>query len=364
MQETARNQNNPVPQHIEEDEIDLMAYISVLWKEKAVIIKYCVVGAIVALILGFSIPKTYKASVDFAPEQFSDANANMSNLASIMGINLNQSIDAINIDIFPEVVSSTPFIFELFELPVRFERKSNSVSTTLLDYMLNYQKMPWWNHILAFPGKMLAKRTKHEPLLDHRLDPTNLPKKVREVVEQLAEEIEIDVNKKSNMTNMSIELQDPEVVADVMNAIVDNLKKYVSDYRTSKARQDVENLQLICSERRGDYYAAQKAYAKFVDENKNVVRQSAQVEKERLQQEMNLAYEVYSQVAAQLESARIQEQQDKPVFTIINPVTVPLTKSAPSKTKLLIVITFLAGCLGVAWVLAGKEICNKLKTEA
>ena len=164
------------------------------------------------------------------------------------------------------------------------------------------------------------------------------------MVNYFVENIIVNVDKKTTKTSMSLQMQDPQVVATVMTAVVENLKRYMSDYRTSKSRQDVENLSAICEERKEDYYRAQKAYAKFVDANKNVVLQSAQAERERLQQEMNLAYQVYSQVAGQLEGARIQEQQDKPVFVILEPVSVPLRKTAPSKAKLLVVFTFLAGC--------------------
>jgi len=76
---------------------------------------------------------------------------------------------------------------------------------------------------------------------------------------------------------------------------------------------------------------------------------------------MNLAYQVYSQVATQLEGARIQAEQAKPVFAIIDPVTIPIKKSAPSKAKLLVIWTFLAGCCAAAWVLFGDEYWKKLK---
>ena len=82
---------------------------------------------------------------------------------------------------------------------------------------------------------------------------------------------------------------------------------------------------------------------------------------ERLQQEMNLVYQVYSQVATQLESARIQVQQDKPVFVTLNPVTVPLNKTAPSKAKFLVIFAFLAGCVSIVWVLFGEDYWKILK---
>ena len=77
---------------------------------------------------------------------------------------------------------------------------------------------------------------------------------------------------------------------------------------------------------------------------------------------MQLAYQVYSQVATQLEAARIKEQQAKPVFTIIDPVTVPLRQAAPSKAKLLIGFVILFGCVGSAWVLVGRDACKRLRS--
>jgi len=363
MQENPNNQ----PHYEEESEIDIMELISKLWKKRRMIIKWCIGGAILGLIVGFSIPKTYTAGVTFAPETQQRTNSSVSSIASMMGVNLNNSVDAISVEMFPDVVHSTPFIFELFDLPVTFEHKDTVVNTTLIDYMLEYQKSPWWTPVLNFPFKALGwcidlvRPDDEEESIGGTLNPYNLPKKERKVVKFFSENIMVNVDKKTGKTSMSLELQDPKIVADVMNAVTENLKSYMSDYRTSKSRQDVENLEVICEQRKADYYKAQLAYADFVDSNKNVTRQSAQAERERLQQEMNLAYQVYSQVATQLEGARIQTEQAKPVFVIIDPVTVPIKRTAPSKAKMLVVFTFLAGCIAAAWVLFGDEYWKKLK---
>lgn len=364
MQENPNNQ----PYIDDEPEIDIMELISKLWKRRSMIIKWCIGGAILGLIIGFSIPKTYSASVTLAPELEQKAGSGVSSIASMMGVNLNNSIDAINAEMFPDVVHSTPFIVELFDLPVTFERKDSIITTTLLDYMKEYQRSPWWTPVLNFPFKVLGwcidlvtPDEEEEASGEGNLNPNNLPKKERGVVKFFAENIIVNVDKKTLKTNMSLEMQDPQVVYVVLNAVTDHLKTYMSDYRSSKARQDVENLSIICEQRKADYYAAQQAYAKYIDANKSVILQSAQAEQERLQQEMNLAYQVYSQVATQLEGARIQEQQAKPVFAIVQPPVIPIQKAAPSKAKMLVVFVFLAGCCAAGWVLFGEEYWKKLK---
>ena len=359
---TEQNYNN-IP---EEQEIDIMELISKLWKKRMMIIKWCVAGAIIGLVAGFSIPKTYKAGATLAPETEQRMGSGVSSIASMMGVSLDNSVDAISVEMFPDVVASTPFIYGLLDLPVTFERKDSVITTDLLDYMLEYQKSPWWSSIILAPFKALGwvmsiGKEKESDELPTELNPQNLPKKVREVVKYFAENIMVSVDKKTGKTQISLEMQDPLVVATVVEAVMENLKDYMSDYRTSKTRQDVENLSLIYEQRKQDYYAAQQAYAQYVDGNRSVALRSAQAESERLQQEMNLAYQVYSQIATQLEAARIKEQEAKPVFVVLEPVSIPNKKAAPSKAKLLVIFTFLAGCISAAWVLFGDEYWKKLK---
>ena len=363
---TETNYNDPYmnPQE-EETVIDIMELVTKLWKRRTMIIKWCIVGAIVGLIVGFSLPKTYQSSVVLAPETDQKVGSGVSSIASMMGVSLDNSIDAINFQMFPDVVASTPFIFDLFDLPVQIERNDSVIHTTLIDYMLEYQRKPWWSAILSAPGKAIGWvlslfAEEDEEVEDGTLNPLNLPKKERAVVKYLAEHIMVNVDKKTGKTDMSLQMQDPLVVATVMSQVVENLKDYMSEYRTSKARQDVENLTEICEQRKADYYNAQQVFAQHIDANKRVNLQSAQVERERLQQEMNLAYQVYSQVATQLEGARIKVQQAKPVVAVIEPVTVPLRHVAPSKAKMLVIFTFLAGCMAAGWVLYGDEYFQKL----
>ena len=329
MQENTNN--------IYEDEgIDVAALFARLWKRRSLIIKCCVAGVVLGLIAGFSIPKTYKAKAVFTPETQQRIGAGVSSIASMMGVSLDNSMDAIDVEMYPDVVGSTPFLFNLLDLQV--QTKDGKIDTTL-----------------TVPD--------NEEVEEAELVMTNLPKPERRVMKYLRKTIHVLVDKKTGMTSMSIEMQDPYVAATVLEAVVENLKTYVSDYRTSKARQDVENLSVICEERRQDYYAAQQAYAKYTDANKNVVLNSTKAEAQRLQQEMNLAYQVYSQVATQLEGARIKVQQDKPVFAVLEPVTVPYKKSAPSKAKILIVFTLLSACLAAAWILFLEDFWKKFKNN-
>ena len=362
-----KEQNNIPPQYEQEEEIDIMEYVVKLWARRSMIIKWCCVGAVIGLVVGFSLPKTYKAGATIAPETEKKAGSGVSSIASLMGVSLNNSVDAISVEMFPDVVHSTPFIVGLFDVPVQFERGDSVVSTTLLDYMLKYQRSPWWTSVIQAPFKALgwclslfSEKEEEDDSVEVR-DFTNLSKRERAVVKHFARAIMINVDEKSGKTEIELEMQDPLVVYTVTEAVLNNLKEYMSNYRTSKASQDVKNLGVIYEQRKADYYKAQQAYAKYMDSNKSVILQSAQAERERLKQEMNLAYQVYSQVATQLEGARIKEQEAKPVFVILEPAVIPNLKAGPSKAKMLVFFTFLAACGAATWVLFVTDALAKIK---
>ena len=356
--------NTPEP----EDEINIMEYVMRLWKARKKVLLWCGVGAIIGLVIGFSLPKYYEANVKLAPETEQKMGSGVSSIASMMGVNLDNSVDAIRVDFFPDVVASTPFLFELSQTPVTFERKKEVIETTLMDYLLEYQKAPWWSAIISAPFKGLSWvmslfKEKEETDPNVVLNPMNLPTKQRSALDGLSKKIVVTVDKKTGKTDIKVQMQDPLVVATVADAVVENLKTYMTRYRTSKVSQDVKNLTEIYNQRRDEYYAAQQAYANYADANSAVVKQSARAELTRLQQEMNLAYQVFSQVATQLEAARIKEQEAKPVFATLEPVSIPDRKAGPSKAKILLIWVFLFGAGCAAWELFGKDYLAKLKSQ-
>lgn len=354
-------------QDYQEDEIDIIELIAKLWTKRRFIIMAGVTGAVLGLVFAFSSPKKYSSKVILAPESEQKMGSGVSSIASMMGVNIDNSVDAIHFDMFPDVVASTPFLFNLLDMPLCFERNDEVIRTNLFEYMSEYQKHSWMSALAGLPFKALGwlrdliggKEEEPELGLDE-LDIYNLPLKKREVIKALGELLVVSVDKKSGKTEISAQMQDPQVVADVVKRVMDDLRDYMVDYRTSKSRQDVAYLEEIYSMRQEDYYRAQQAYAKCIDASKNVVLRSAMAEQERLQQEMNLAYQVYSQVASQLEAARIKVLEAKPVFAVLEPAQIPAKASFPSKLKMMVLVAFLAVCCAGAWALFGESVSESV----
>ena len=170
-----------------------------------------------------------------------------------------------------------------------------------------------------------------------------------------------NVDKKTGVTTLTVTLQDPLVAATVADSVVCKLQDYVTDYRTRKAIDDCAYWEKLYRERQSEYYAAQQAYATYVDENKGLYTQKSKVEGERLQNDMNLAYQVYSQTAQQLQLTRGKIQEAKPVFAVVNPATVPVKASSPKKLMILVGFVFLAFCGTAGWILFGEDAWKKMR---
>ena len=181
------------------------------------------------------------------------------------------------------------------------------------------------------------------------------------MIESLKGKIAASVDKKTSMTTVSVTLQSPKVAAVVADSVVNKLQEYIIDYRTSKSKEDCLYLEKLFKERQREYYEAQKKYADYMDSHDNIILQSVRTEQERLQNDMSLAYQIYSQVAGQLQVARAKVQEEKPVFAVVEPAVVPLYPSGTSRKVYVLVFVFLSVCIVIFWNLFGKDLLNKFK---
>ena len=171
----------------------------------------------------------------------------------------------------------------------------------------------------------------------------------------------VSVDKKTGVTTLSVQMQDPLISAALTDTVMHRLQDYITDYRTNKARHDLAFTEKLYKEAKENYYTAQQRYARHVDGNLDVILQSYRSEQERLQNEMTLAYGVYNQLAQQLQMAKAKVQEITPVYTVVQPATVPLKPIKPNKIAILFGFVFLAVAGSSMWILYGRDLLKKLK---
>ena len=352
----------------DEIEIDLMDILRKIIGIRKAIYKAAGIGLIIGIIIAISIPKQYTVEVTLSPEMGTSKEGGLSGLAASFlgsGVAMGDGTDALNAFLSADIVSSTPFLLELSKINVPVSRDENMTLNTYLDE----ESSPWWSYVIGLPSmaiggvKLLFLNEEGESMSSDKASQgtIELSKKESAKIETLKRMIAASVDKKTSMTFVTVTFQNPRVAAVVADSVVKKLQEYITDYRTFKAKEDCVYLEKLFKERQQEYYAAQKKYADYMDSHDNIILQSVRTEQERLQNDMSLAYQVYSQVASQLQVARAKVQEEKPVFAVVEPAVVPLTPSGISKKTYVLAFIFLSVCIVIFLKLFGKDVLNKFK---
>ena len=349
------------------NEIDIVGLILLLWSKRKRFIINCFIGGVLSIIIAFSIPKEYTSVVVMAPESSSGAGASgsLGALASMAGFNLgglSGSEDALYPELYPQVISSTPFLCDLMSLQV--ENKDGDLSTTLYDYLGKHQKKTWWSKLMAAPLKM-AKRMFGTAVVDTVM-PTNgadmnMTRKQYLTMKSLDDKIGVNVDKGNFVITLSATMQDPKIAANVAAVVAEKLQDYIGQYRSAKARKDLAYTEQLYREAQEKYYNAQQIYAEYADQHQGVVKMRYQIEQDRLANEKDLAFNVYNQIAQQLEVARAKVAESTPVCVVVQPAIVPIKASSPKKMMMGLLYVFLAFFGTAAWIIIKDRIIDNYK---
>ena len=352
----------------DEMEIDLMEIFRKIVGIRKLLYKAAGIGVIIGIVVALSIPKQYTVSVTLSPEM--GGNKSGSGLAGLAasflgsGTSGSDGADALNASLSSDIVSSTPFLLELLVMNI----PTSDVDTQIdLDSYLDEQSTPWWNYVVGIPG-MLIENVK--AIFTDESDQSSEKKGERTIeltneqsfkINLLRQNIKVKVDNKTAITNVSVTLQNPKIAAIVADSVVSKLQECIISYRTFKAKEDCAYLEKLFKERQQEYYTAQKKYADYVDSHDNLILQSVRAEQERLQNDMSLAYQVYSQVANQLQVSRAKVQEEKPVFAVVEPAVVPKQPSGVGVRIYVLLFVFLSVVSTTGWVLIGKGLWMNLK---
>lgn len=301
------------------------------------------VAFIIAAFLALSVPNYYNCTVKLAPE-LSMSNTNrarsLSNLASSLGINLSTTAnngDALFPTLYPELMNSVTFRVSLF--PITVQKVKGGKIMTYYDYLKDEQKTPWWSKII--PAIMSIFKDKKEDV-KQEVDIFKLTREQSRVAKMIAKKVVCDVDNKTFVITINVTDQDPLIAATIADSVQQKLQMFITDYRTRKARVDLEHNQKIRDEAYKRYEQAMLDYANYSDANQHVFLESVRSKQNKLQTELSIQTQAYTQAEAQVMTLEAKVQEETPAFTTLQPATVPLKKSGPKRAQICLIFLFLA----------------------
>ncbi len=342
-----------------EEELDLLALLKYLWAHKLRITSIVLLFFLMGLIYAILSPAMFTSSTTFVP-QTSDASKSVNslgNLATLAGVNL-PSVGAhaeIPAALYPQILSATTFKKDLLIAPLYLDEWEKSVTYAAYyeqivkdDFLTIFKK-----YTIGLPKTIYTSIKGDEEIVEVKRNQEIVSISNREYqhFKRLESQMKISPNNKVGFITLSFTMPDAHLSAQMAKFSQELLQKELIAYKVSNAREQLIFSQKNYEEKKKELLTAQRNLANFRDKNQHLVSASIQSEIRALEAEYNFAFSIFTDIAKQLEQAKLQVSKDTPVFTIIQPVTVPYEKSAPNKPIIVIIFTFVGGLIAILYLM-------------
>lgn len=284
--------------------------------------------AFIVGLLSYLIPRSYKATVLFLPERGGGSQGLSGALAGVagqFGIQLGGE-GGQAVGLYPEVARSRSLLVRLLWTP--FHEDTAQAARPLIDWLVPAQS-------------------------------DSVQREAR-ALRELLKGIETQADLQTGLVRVSLHAPSPGVAAAATNM----LEAYIGDFnlktRQTKGRLRREFVERRASEVERNLDEAEEAMRSFLERNRSVQSPALAYERMRLQRQIDIYQQVYLTLARELESARIEEVNDTPMLTVVDPAVPPLKAARPK--RLFLVVT--AWMIGVLAVITGIAILENLRRRA
>lgn len=304
------------------------------------------VAFLFGVVIAISIPKYYVCSVILAPESGTSSNmGQLASLASSFGVNIGsggaQEGDAFTPTLYPDLMKSTDFKTSLF--PIKVHRKNEKTSMSYYNYLKNEWREPWWEDFFG----LRAPEKKPDTLVNN----FELTPEQTRIAGMIMKNVICSIDKKTSLIKIDVTAQDPYVAALLADSVQNRLQYFLTDYRTKKSRHDLEYAEMLLRTAKKDYEHARQKYVEFVDANQDIVLESIRQMQTDLENDMQLQYNNYNTLCAQVLAYKAKVQEATPAFTTLQRATVNPAPAGPKRGQIVIICLFLAVLFTTVWIL-------------
>jgi len=172
--------------------------------------------------------------------------------------------------------------------------------------------------------------------------------RIQRAARELSRCVSVSVDNQTSVVHLDVDARYPGLAANVANAFVAYLNDFNTRTRQSQARERRKFVEQRVGDAQRDLRAAEDHLRAFLERNRSW-QQAPQLvfEEGRLRRQLDVNQEVYLTLKRDYETARIEEVNDTPVITVIDPAVAPRRKSRPHH-MMMGVLALVLGVLGGA----------------
>ncbi|MCS3861660.1 uncharacterized protein involved in exopolysaccharide biosynthesis [Salinibacter ruber] len=351
----------------QEDEVSLLDILLVLARHKTLIVRTVLVFTLLGVTYALLAEEEFTSEARVVREAQSEGGGNLpggipSGALSGFGINLGGSASGLTPAAFPDVLTSREVRLAVVRDTFRF---SDAVGPmTFVDYVnrppgpfrkvLNYTLwLPWT--LKGMVGQAISGTPAPVGTTDagEVLIPSEGENKALEAVSSL---VTTSVDEETGLMTISVMARGPRLAADITKSFLDHFSERVREIRTEKVRERLAFVEGRFEEVEEELEAAEDQLAQFLERNQNPTTATLQFRRDRLQRQVSFKEQLYSELQSQLTQTQLDLQRRQPVVTVVEEPVPPMKRSAPKRTRIVLICFVLGGALGIGGAFAKSYI--------
>ncbi len=355
--------NNERIKFINNNVIDVPAFIAALWDKRIFIIKVTFISMVFGLFIALVSNKEFDAKIVILPEAAQGLDfGNIGNLASSFGIGGFNKMedDVIDPAIYPDIVGSIGFIKKTMYSDVYVEKLDSTM--TLYNYFNKHYpfslKKVVKKYSVRLPYTILRILKPREDLPtgeEKKSDILFMSYEEWDAYENISSRINVKTNDKIGLVEIKVRMPEPMMVTQVANLVKDNLIDFLTEYKIEKIKTTLDFVEDQLEEAGKRYEVCQLALAEISDQNHGELTHKAQIERRNAQNDYDLAFKIYSAMLQKRDEVKLRLQENTPLIKVIEPAAYPKEKSAPRRAFILIASVFIGAFFSIFFVFS-KEL--------
>ena len=198
----------------------------------------------------------------------------------------------------------------------------------------------------------MRKRPPAGNLVDlYKADGDSPEERFERFLDAFDDDLNVSVDQVTGVVSIDLKTKWPSLGKAILDSVLFEVDHYNQRVRRSAAHSERQFVEQRLGIAQGELNDAENALTVFYQQNRSWQGSPAlTVVESRLRRRLDLRQEVYRTLASQLEEAAINEVRDTPVLTVVSAPFVPVVRTFPHRTVLVLACTMLAFFATAAWL--------------
>ncbi len=270
----------------------------IVWANRRIIFALSLIASVVTLAVGFILPRYYRASATLLPETEKSSLSGITQFADLAQLTGMVPADGELSRLYPEILKSETVLIGL--LHTRFKADGFRDSVTLMTYF--------------------------------EVDEDTPEEETEEGIEAIHDLIATSYDSKTGIVSVTMDMKEPQLAADVLNALIAELDNFMRVKRITGASEQLRWIVSRLGEVGDELERAEDSLSTFREKNRRIADSpTLLLQQQRLLRDVEISSTTFIELKKQYELAKIEEIKNTSLVSVLDHARPPAKAARPRR---------------------------------